>query len=70
MDRANLYRFYFITLTATAGKIELVGSLEDRFDQLDKRETELLGELEKSKKQVKRLKDEKYENRQRMEEYE
>lgn len=56
--------------SATAGKIELAGSLEDRLDQLDKRETELLGELEKSKKQVKRLKDEKTENRQRMEEYE
>lgn len=56
--------------SATAGKIELTGSLEDRLDQLDKRETELLGELEKSKKQVKRLKDEKTENRQRMEEYE
>ncbi|XP_052687649.1 IQ domain-containing protein E-like isoform X4 [Crassostrea angulata] len=56
--------------SATAGKIELSGSLEDRLDQLDKRETELLGELEKSKKQVKRLKDEKTENRQRMEEYE
>lgn len=52
------------------GKIELVGFLEDRFDQLDKREIELLGELEKLKKQVKRLKDEKIENRQRMEEYE
>lgn len=57
-------------ISATAGKIELAGSLEDRLDQLDKRETELLGELEKSKKQVKRLKDEKTENRQRMEEYE
>lgn len=52
------------------GKIELVGFLEDRFDQLDKWEIELLGELEKFKKQVKRLKDEKIENRQRMEEYE
>lgn len=56
--------------SVSAGKIELVGSLEDRLDQLDKRETELLAELEKSKKQVKRLKDEKSENRQRMEEYE
>lgn len=56
--------------SATASKLELVGSLEDRLDQLDKRETELLGELEKSKKQVKRLKEEKSENRERMEEYE
>nr|XP_022314329.1 IQ domain-containing protein E-like isoform X4 [Crassostrea virginica] len=53
-----------------ANKIELVGSVEDRLDQLDKRETELLDELEKSKKHVRRLKEEKTENRQKMEEYE
>ena len=59
----------FFTVTA-ANKIELVGSVEDRLDQLDKRETELLDELEKSKKHVRRLKEEKTENRQKMEEYE
>lgn len=66
----DYYRFYFMIILVIVGKIELVGFLEDRFDQLDKREIELLGELEKFKKQVKRLKDEKIENRQRMEEYE
>ncbi|XP_061181859.1 IQ domain-containing protein E-like isoform X4 [Saccostrea echinata] len=56
--------------SAVAGKIELEGSVQDRLDQLDKRETELLEELEKYKKQVRRLKDEKTENRHKMEEYE
>ncbi|XP_062580464.1 trichohyalin-like, partial [Saccostrea cucullata] len=56
--------------SAVSNKIELEGTVQDRLDQLDKRETELLEEVEKYKKQVKRLKDEKTENRHKMEEYE
>jgi hypothetical protein len=60
----------FLCTAVTNNKVELVGSVQDRLDQLDKRETELLEELDKSKKQVKRLKEEKTENRLKMEEYE
>ena len=51
-------------------KIELNGSLADRLDQLDKRETELLVEKAKTEKDCKRLKDEKSKLRQRVDELE
>ena len=37
------------------GKMALEGSLEDRLDQLDKRESDLLEKLEKNKSTIKQL---------------
>lgn len=47
-----------IYLLCISGKIALDGTLEDRLDQLDKRESELLSMLEKKNEQVKRLAEE------------
>ncbi|KAK3090919.1 hypothetical protein FSP39_015721 [Pinctada imbricata] len=52
------------------GKLDLTGSVQDRLDQLDRRETELLEEVEKQRKLVKQLKEEKLTNREKMKEYE
>lgn len=52
------------------GKIALEGSLEDRLDQLDKRESELLALLEKKIEQVKKLSEEKNRWKRRCEEVE
>ena len=41
-----------------SGKIALEGSLEDRLDQLDKRESELLEQIEKNKSTIKQLRGE------------
>ncbi|KAK3580706.1 hypothetical protein CHS0354_005710 [Potamilus streckersoni] len=54
--------------TEMQGKIQLEGSLEERLEQLDKRETELLEELEKQKKLNKALQEEKRRHRKRLEE--
>ncbi|XP_038064600.1 IQ domain-containing protein E-like isoform X1 [Patiria miniata] len=51
-------------------KIELSGTLADRLDQLDKRETELLGDKVKLEKDCNRLKDDKAKLRQRVDELE
>lgn len=40
-----------------SGKIHLEGSIQERLDQLDQRETELLKELEKCKNSMKQLKE-------------
>lgn len=52
------------------GKIELTGSLSDRLDALDKRETELMEENGKMSKEVARLKEDKSKLRQKLEELE
>ncbi|KAL3877716.1 hypothetical protein ACJMK2_035381 [Sinanodonta woodiana] len=54
--------------TEIQGKIHLEGSIEERLEQLDKRETELLEELEKQKKLNKALQEEKKRHKKRMEE--
>lgn len=41
------------------GKIALEGSMEERLDQLDKRETELMDKVETQNRQIKKLQDEK-----------
>ncbi|XP_013391541.1 IQ domain-containing protein E-like [Lingula anatina] len=48
----------------TKGKITLEGSLAERLDQLDQRETELLEELEKQRNIIKRLKEDRQHYRQ------
>ena len=52
------------------GKVVLSGSLADRLDQLDKRETELLEEKSAMEKDVRRLKEEKSKLRQKVEDSE
>lgn len=57
-------------LFVVKGKIALDGSLEDRLDQLDKRESELLALLEKKIEQIKKLSEEKNRWKRRCEEVE
>ncbi|XP_041473223.1 IQ domain-containing protein E-like isoform X2 [Lytechinus variegatus] len=52
------------------GKIPLTGSLSDRLDQLDKRETELLKEKGRLEKDVSRLREDKTKFRQKVEQFE
>lgn len=52
------------------GKVELTGSLSDRLDTLDKRETELMEENGRLSKEVARLKEDKSKLRQKLEELE
>ncbi|KAJ8037526.1 IQ domain-containing protein E [Holothuria leucospilota] len=52
------------------GKVELTGSLSDRLDILDKRETELMEENSQLSKEVARLKEDKSKLRQKVEELE
>lgn len=42
-------------LSVRTGKVALEGSLEDRLDQLDKRESELLELIEKKNEKIKQL---------------
>ena len=53
-----------------SGKIALDGSLEDRLDQLDKRESELLEQIEKNKGTIKQLRAENSRYKRRCEELE
>ena len=52
------------------GKIPLTGSLSDRLDQLDKRETELLQEKGRLEKDISRLREDKSKFRQKVEQFE
>lgn len=52
------------------GKVELTGSLSDRLDTLDKRETELMEENGRLSKEVARLKEDKSKLRQKLEDLE
>lgn len=56
--------------THAPGKIALEGSLEDRLDQLDKRESELLEQIEKNKNTIKQLRAENSRYKRRCEELE
>ena len=52
------------------GKLALEGSLAERLDQLDKRESELLESLERKNTQIKQLSEEKHRWKRRCEELE
>ena len=51
-DQARWLEFFFYF----QGKISLTGNIENRLEQLDKRETELLEENKKQSETIKRLK--------------
>ena len=53
-----------------AGKLHLQGTIAQKFDQLDKRETELLEDTEKQRVMVKRLKDDRAHYRKKCEDKE
>ena len=57
-------------MTLFSGKIALEGSMEDRLDQLDKRESELLEQIEKNKSTIKQLRAENSRYKRRYEELE
>ena len=63
------YRLYRVNLRFQ-GKIKLEGTAAQRVDQLDRRETELLEELSKSKQLCSKLKKDKVEYRKKLEEKE
>ena len=52
------------------GKLKLDGTAAQRLDQLDKRETQLLEELSKSKQQCRKLKEDRAQYRKKIEEKE
>ena len=54
----------------SSGKIKLDGSAAQRLDQLDRRETELLEELRKSRQTCKKLKEDRAQYRKRVDEKE
>lgn len=54
-------------LLILTGKIELKGNLQERLDQLDKRETDLLNEITKQKETIKRLQSDRNHYRQKSE---
>lgn len=61
-------RIHINKCNIVAGKITLEGTLAERLDQLDKRESELLEELEKQKGVLKRVKEDRQHYRQKCDE--
>ena len=57
-------------MSSITGKIKLEGNAAQRVDQLDRRETELLEELSKSKKNCQKLKEDRAHYRKKVEEKE
>ena len=61
---------YLSVFILIAGKLHLQGTIAQKFDQLDKRETELLEDSEKQRVMVKRLKDDRAHYRKKCEDKE
>ena len=57
-------------MLSASGKVSLEGSVAQRLDQLDQRETELLEELDKQRSMIKRLKDDRVHYRKKAEDKE